>query len=103
MIDTTINRGLVRSGAGTSYKNYRQQPKPLATVRERERDYNYRQHPCPLQALRAIQQRVQQCFCSSLLEKMKEMQSVASLRDDGLTGVKKKLNVYSRLYAELSN
>ena len=87
MIDTTINRGLVRSGTGTSYKNYRQQPKPLATVRER--DYNYRQHPCPLQALRAIQQRVQQCFCSSLLEKMKEMQSVASLRDDGLTGVRK--------------
>ena len=87
MIDTTINRGLVRSGAGTSYKNYRQQPKPPATVVER--DYNYRQHPCPLQALRAIQQRVQQCFCSSLLEKMKEMQSVASLRDDGLTGVRK--------------
>ena len=101
MIDTTINRGLVRSGAGTSYKNYRQQPKPPATVRER--DYNYRQHPCPLQALRAIQQCVQQCFCSSLLEKMKEMQSVASLRDDGLAGVKKKLNVYSSLYAELSN
>ena len=45
-----------------------------------------------------------QCFCSSLLEKMKEMQSVASLRDDGLMDVKKKkLNVYSRLYAELSN
>ena len=36
MIDTTINRGLVRPGAGTSYNYYRQQPKPLATVRERE-------------------------------------------------------------------
>ena len=48
MIDTTINRGLVRSGAQTSYKNYRQQPKPPATVRER--DYNYRQHPGPPQA-----------------------------------------------------
>ena len=36
MIDTTINRGLVRSGAVTSYKNYRQHLKPPATVRERE-------------------------------------------------------------------
>ena len=32
---------------------------------------------------------------------MKEMQSGASLRDDGLTSVKKKINVYSHLYTAI--